>query len=111
MDTHEMYERVRQGLATSLESTTDPAPPWLGPSRIAAAVVLGVGFVGLLLIPVPEAVWFSFITLGALASLVLRLLSLRWATSPSATGTTSSPQVATTSSPQVTESADQRPEG
>jgi uncharacterized membrane protein YhiD involved in acid resistance len=107
MDTREMYERVRQGLAASLETTTDPAPQWLRPSRIAAAAVLGVGFVGLLLVPAPEAVWFSLITLGALATLVLRLLSLRWATSLSATSLTATSLTATAtgSSPRVAKSA------
>ncbi|HET9654648.1 MAG TPA: ribosomal protein L7/L12 [Kineosporiaceae bacterium] len=72
-------ERLRQWLLVTLRETSDPVPRWLGPSQVAAAVVLFSGFPGLLLLPSERDLWSGLIGLGAAASLALRLLSLRWA--------------------------------
>jgi hypothetical protein len=89
MDVHDIVgrvpsERLRRWLTVTFQVTADPVPQWLGPAQAAAATLLFVGFAGLLLTPVPLALWFVAITLGALGSLVLRLLSLRWAPALSA---------------------------
>jgi hypothetical protein len=86
MDVHDIAgrassERVRRWLTVTFQVTADPAPQWLRPGQTAAAALLFVGFAGLLLAPVPLVLWFVVITLGALGSLILRLLSLRWAPS------------------------------
>lgn len=72
-------ERLRSMLSAVFRVTSDPVPNWLRPGQSTAAVVLFVGFAGLLFLPATMDLWFALITLGALASLVLRLLSLRWA--------------------------------
>ena len=84
MDVHDLVERVpseraRRLLRVTFQVTQDPVPAWLHPGQTAAASALLVGFAGLLLVPLPALLWYLLITLGALGTLVLRLLSLRWA--------------------------------
>ena len=84
MDVHDLVERVpseraRRLLHVTFQVTQDPVPGWLHPGQTAAAGALLVGFAGLLLVPLPAWLWYLLITLGALGTLVLRLLSLRWA--------------------------------
>jgi hypothetical protein len=83
---HVPSARLRQGLAVTFRVTPDPAPGWLRPSQVAAGAVLLIGFAGLLLATVPIGVWFALITLGALGTLILRLLCLRWAPALRAAG-------------------------
>jgi hypothetical protein len=84
MNVHDLVERVpseraRRLLHVTFQVTQDPVPDWLHPGQTAAAGALLVGFAGLLLVPLPAWLWSLLITLGALGTLVLRLLSLRWA--------------------------------
>jgi hypothetical protein len=82
MDAHDLAQRVpsqRLRLTLTFQVTSDPVPGWLRPSQAAAAAALLVGFAALLFVPDPRWLPSLLITLGALATLVLRLLSLRWA--------------------------------